>query len=229
MPQKRTYITKTDLKAQKPWLKKVRTSEYKIETENLNKTILIVCEGENTEPLYFSSFRVVTLTVKSIGLGQSKLKLVESTKIIQEKENYDQVWCVFDLDIKRGEENCIPDFNNAIDKAKESGFEVAYSNDAFELWFYLHYQYTDNENHRTFYYEKLSQLWNINYDKEGKKWKFSFDNYERLRNDKNANQKEAIKRAKKLFEDHKELQSHKQNPVTTVFKLVELLNENIKK
>jgi len=229
MPKKPTYIKKTDLKGNKPWVKKIAISEYKFETENLNKTILIVCEGENTEPLYFGSFQVITLTVKSIGLGESKLKLVESTKCIQEKENYDEVWCVFDLDIKRDEENCIPDFNNAIRKAKELGYKVAYSNDAFELWFYLHYQYTDNENHRTFYYEKLSQLWNINYEKEGKKWKFSFDNFERLRNDKNASQTEAIKRAKKLYEERKDLQYHKQNPVTTVYELVELLIENMKK
>jgi len=229
MPRKPTYIKKSDLKGEKPWLKKKHTSQYIVETENPNKTILIVCEGQNTEPLYFEKFPVLTLTVKSVGLGESKLKLVESTKIIQEKENCDEVWCVFDLDIKRDEEKCIPDFNNAINRAKELGYKVAYSNDAFELWFYLHYQYTDNENHRTFYYEKLSQLWNVNYEKEGKKWKFSFENYERLKNDKNASQLNAINRAKRLYKDRKDLPYHKQNPVTTVFELVELLNENMKK
>lgn len=49
MPKKRTYIKKTDIKAQKPWLKKVNTSEYKIETVTPNKTILIVCEGQTEE------------------------------------------------------------------------------------------------------------------------------------------------------------------------------------
>lgn len=229
MPKKPTYIKKTDLKGEKPWVKKTMPSEYKVEIENLNKTILIVCEGENTEPLYFNSFKVLALTVKSIGLGESKLKLVESAERIQATENCDEVWCVFDLDIKRDEENCIPDFNNAIKMAKDLGYKVAYSNDAFELWFYLHYQYTDCENHRTFYYEKLSQLWNVNYEKEGKKWKFSYDNYERLNNDKKANQQEAIKRAKKLHNDKINLAYHLQNPVTTVYELVELLNDNARK
>lgn len=32
------------------------------------------------------------------------------------------------------------DFNRAIVLAQEKGFKVAYSNDAFELWFILHYQ-----------------------------------------------------------------------------------------
>lgn len=228
MPKKPTYIKKTDLKGQKPWLIKVKPSEYKIETKETNKTLLIVCEGQ-TEELYFKSFPVATLTIKAIGLGQSKLTLVESAQKIQETENYDEVWCVFDLDIKRDEENCIPDFDNAINKAKELGFEVAYSNDAFELWFYLHYQYTELENHRTFYYEQLSKFWNINYEKSGKKWKFCSENYERLQNDPKANQKNAIKRAEKLFLERQDLQYHKQNPVTLVYKLVNVLNENLKK
>ncbi len=227
MPKKSTYTKKTD--SQKPWAKKSKTSEYKIETVDLNKTILIVCEGENSEPLYFKAFEVLTLTVEVIGLGESKLKLVEDTKCIQAKENYDAVWCVFDLDIKGDVENCISDFNNAIASAKNLGYKVAYSNDAFELWFYLHYYYTDCENHRTFYYEKLSHLWNINYEKEGKKWKFSFKIYEKLQNDTRASQTEAIKRAKKLHGEKIDLSYHLQNPVTTVYELVEYLNDNTRK
>jgi len=52
MPKKQSNIKKTDLKGQKPWLKKMNVSEYKIETVAPNKTILIVCEGQ-TEELYF--------------------------------------------------------------------------------------------------------------------------------------------------------------------------------
>jgi hypothetical protein len=133
------------------------------------------------------------------------------------------------LDIKRDEENCIPDFDNAISKALNLGFKVAYSNDAFELWFYLHYQYTDQENHRTFYYQKLSELWNLNYEKEGKKWDYCYNNYKRLNEDTRASQEKAIERAKNLYELKKELPFHMQNPVSLVFELVELLNENMKK
>jgi len=49
MPKKQTHIKKTDLKGQKPWLKKVKASEYKVETIAPNKTILIVCEGQTEE------------------------------------------------------------------------------------------------------------------------------------------------------------------------------------
>ena len=83
-------------------------------------TILIVCEGQ-TEELYFKSFLVSTLTVKLFSLGQSKLQLVENTERIQQIEQCDEVWCVFDLDIKLDVANCIPDFDNSIAKAKELG------------------------------------------------------------------------------------------------------------
>ena len=84
MPKKTKAIKKTDVKAQKAWLKKVDASLYQIEIKETNKTILIVGEGQ-TEKLYFESFPVLTLTVEAIDLkGQSKLKLIESTTSIIE-------------------------------------------------------------------------------------------------------------------------------------------------
>lgn len=212
----------------KPWQKKAKITQYKIEKISTNKTILIICEGQ-TEELYFKSFEVLTLSVKALGIGQSKLKLVESTLDIQNKENYDEVWCVYDLDIKKDERNCVPDFDNSIKKAKKEGFHVAYSNDAFELWFYLHYQYNDQENHRTFYYEQLSKLWNINYVKDGKKQSFCKNIYSLLLNDRKANMDKAINNAKKLYQSKKSLPYHKQNPVTKVYELVERLNQDVRK
>lgn len=60
------------------------------------------------------------------------------------------------------------DFNRAIRKARDLGYHCAYSNDAFELWFVLHYQYLDQQQHRNFYYQLLGKKWNTNYTKEGK-------------------------------------------------------------
>jgi len=39
-------------------------------------TILIVCEGENTEPSYFNQFRLSSATVKPIGEGYNTISLV---------------------------------------------------------------------------------------------------------------------------------------------------------
>jgi len=227
MPKKTKAIKKTDIKAKKPWLKKAGTSSYKIEVKETNKTILIVGEGQ-TEKLYFESFPVLTLTVEVVDLkGQSKLKLIESTTLIIENSEtkYDEVWCVFDMDIKQGEKE-FADFDNAITKGKSLGYNITYSNDSFELWFYLHFNYTEQKNHRTFYYKSLGEQWNLNYEKDGKAYKFCKENYSRLENDKNASQAKAIERADKLFNKQSPLPYHQQNPVTLVYQLVSYLNEN---
>lgn len=62
----------------KAWNKKAKPSNYRIETIPINKTILIVCEGQ-TEKLYFESFPVLGVKIKAIDLkGQAKLKSAES-------------------------------------------------------------------------------------------------------------------------------------------------------
>ncbi len=105
MPKKTKAIKVTDKRAQKAWLKKARPSVYEIETKEPNKTVLIVGEGQS-EKLYFESFPVLTLTVEAIDLGgQSKLKLIDATEDIinNTDKKYDEVWCVFDMDVKSGE------------------------------------------------------------------------------------------------------------------------------
>jgi hypothetical protein len=230
MPKKTRAIKETDIKAQKAWLKKIGASEYKVESREINRTILIVTEGQ-TEKLYFDSFPVLTLTVEAIDLqGQSKLKLIESTQAIVElnDKSYDEVWCVFDMDLKKGEKE-YSDFDGAITKGEKLGYKIAYSNDSFELWFYLHYQFTDQQNLRNFYYEFLSKQWGINYRKDGKKYTFCLELYSLLENDENASQIDAIARADNLYKNQAEKPFHQQNPVSLVYKLVELLNEKKRK
>jgi len=228
MPKSTKAIKTTD--KDKAWNKKTQPSSYKIETIPINKTILIVCEGQ-TEKLYFESFPVLSVKIKAIDLkGQAKHKLVESTKEIIENttEEYNEVWCVFDMDVKRGADD-IADFDNAISKALLLDYKVAYSNDAFELWFYLHYNYTDAQNLRTFYYAELGKRFGINYVKVGKKYDFCLKIYDILINDKGSSQESAIERARSLFEQQENLPFHQQNPNTKVYELVEELNRNLRR
>ncbi len=230
MPKKSKSIKITDVKAQKPWLKKVNNSLYRVDSIETNKTILIVGEGQ-TEKLYFESFPVLTLTVEAIDLkGQSKLKLIDSTKSIIENNQteYDEVWCVFDMDVKQGEKE-FSDFDNAITKGKALNYNIAYSNDSFELWFYLHFNFTDQKHHRTFYYQFLGEQWDLNYEKDGKSYKFCQTIYSKLENDENASQENAIERAEKLYKEQSDLPFHQQNPVSLIFKLVKYLNSNKRK
>ena len=227
MPKKTRAIKKTD--KNKAWNKKSKASAYLIERKEKRKTILILTEGQ-TEKLYFESFPVLTLTVKTINLeGESKLKLINSTQEIISNLDivFDEVWCVFDMDIKLGGDE-LSSYDNAIVKGKELGYNIAYSNDAFELWFYLHYNYTEEQNLRKFYYQKLSEAWGINYEKDGKKYNFCKSIYSKLIDDANASQSDAIHRSKMLYEKQKHLPYNQQNPITKVYELVEFLNENLR-
>lgn len=227
MPKKTKAVKISD--SNKAWNKK-NASSYKIKSIPVNKTILIICEGQ-TEKLYFESFPVLGAKVKIIdSYGQSKLKLVQYTKdfLADCDEKYDEIWCVFDMDFHKGETE-FQDFDNAISKAFNLGYQVAYSNDSFELWFYLHYKTIDSQQLRTFYYEELSKFFGLNYEKEGKKYKFCMGLYNLLNEDSNSSQSDAIKRAKILYENCQTLPFHEQNPVTKVYELVTLLNENLKR
>ncbi len=214
----------------KPWNRKKKASDHQSESRNMKKTILIVTEGQ-TEELYFKSFPVITsFNVEAVNLeGQSKLKLIELTEDITEKSHieYDEIWCVFDMDLNKGAKE-LSEFDNAIDQGQSKGYKIAYSNDSFEVWFYLHYNYNDQENIRKYYYKELGKYWSMDYEREGKKRTFCQKIYEILEEDSNASQEKAIKWACKLHTSQKNLVYHQQNPVTTVYQLVELLNENLK-
>jgi len=216
--------------------RKKHISRYKIgKRKTRNRRFLIVCEGQ-TEEKYFKSFKVNGIRVQVIDLkGKSKMELVDYTSrtiSYSKKDSFDEVWCVFDMD--RNLQNPSPqeatNFDNAIQKAIKQGYHVAYSNDSFELWFYLHYEDIYKSCNRTFYYKTLAKKWNLNnYEEQAKQVKFCIQLYELLQNDENASQELAIKRAKKLFEKQKHLKYHQQNPVTMVYKLVLLLNENLRR
>ena len=97
-----------------------------VETKNALPSILIVCEGQRTEPNYFKSFPVVNKTVIK-GTGRNTLSLVDYAISEKKKGDYDQTWCVFDEDSRT------QDFDNAIKKCSSNDIFPAYSNESFEL------------------------------------------------------------------------------------------------
>lgn len=137
--------------------------------KNERPKILIVCEGENTEPSYFSQFRLTNAEVIPIGEGKNTLTLVESVPRVIENLNqeFDQVWCVFDKDDFPNE-----NFDNAISKAEGLGYNVAYSNQAFEFWLILHFEgHNGGAMHRDDYCAKLNRYlsdFGLVYDCESK-------------------------------------------------------------
>jgi len=202
---------------EKAWERSRNRLRRTTETRGLPKqTFLIVCEGEKTEPNYFNAFEVKSAKVTTAGTGCNTVSLVKKAQIIVNtylKENieFDQVWCVFDRD------DFGNTFNDAIFKAKRIGYKVAYSNEAFELWYLLHFIYIDSSLSRDGYIKKLNEHLDIEYKKN------STEMYRILF----PNQCKAIKRAKKLLSNCNGTNPKDENPSTTVHLLVEELKKYI--
>jgi len=223
---KRTRATKeSDRRGEKAWLKKSKLSKYGQTPREVNRTFLIVCEGQ-TEKLYFDEFPVVSAKVRSVDTGSSKMALVRAAEKHSGKGDYDEVWCVFDLDrdpSKGPHQNA--EFDNAVKQCQQKGFRCAYSNDAFELWYVLHFALLQQQHDRSRCYERLGKEWGINYEKDGKTKDFTRTVYARLEDRMDT----AIAHAKKLTVGKESLPPHKQNPITMVFELVEELRKYVRK
>lgn len=140
-------------------------------TKTIKPSILIVCEGENTEPSYFRQFRLSSATIKPIGLGSNTISLVKQADKIAKLKKYDQVWCVFDADPKPDNPKQASNFNNAIALAEKKKFGIAYSHQAFEYWIILHLDdHQGGAMNRSGYNAKINKLlkpFGLNYDGNG--------------------------------------------------------------
>jgi hypothetical protein len=175
--------------------------------------VLIVAEGEKTEPLYFSGFKLSNVTIDGCGFNCDSLvrrAIRLKNKAIRDANPYDQVWCVFDRD------SCQPEnFRNAFDLAKMNGINIAYTNEAFELWYLLHFHFYDSALSRGQYEEKLTNLLGFKYEKNNPQM------YDRLI----SLQPEAIRNANTLYGRYNPLDPERCNPSTTVHHLVQYLNQ----
>jgi hypothetical protein len=185
-----------------------------LEAREQRARYLIVCEGTKTEPQYFASFHV-NAQVKPVGRGP--LAVVDAAMRLRNEEDYrdplfDHVWCVFD-----GDDVPADDFNTAIAVARKAGMNVAYSNEAFELWYLLHFQYVDTGISRHDYITKLSQLLGHPYRK---------NNSDVVRELENR-QPSAIAHARRLLAQYASPNPASDNPSTTVHLLIEALNRSL--
>ncbi|HEL2461034.1 TPA: RloB domain-containing protein [Streptococcus suis] len=191
--------------------------DKKTGTKEQLPSILIVCEGARTEPNYFQGFKVLNATVEIKGLGDNTLRLVEYA--VTEKGKYDQVWVVFDRDSFPAK-----DVNDAVQLAQHNNFGIAYSNESFELWYVLHFQYLDSGISRTQYINILNNIFKKNSDFPEEYQKNLQNMYDLLK----PLQANAIRNAKNLasrYTDESTPSPAKQLPVTYVYKLVEELNK----
>lgn len=194
---------------------------------------LIVCEGEKTEPNYFRAFTERWSEVKEIkvaGCGCSTCQLIIEAKKLREKLErermvpFDRVWLVFDKDEFK-------DFNKAIADAKKEGMNCAWSNQAFELWYVLHFQYLDTGVDRKQYIEMIEDK--VRKASKSKTFKYKKNDvgfYQILH--EHGNEDFAFKNAEKLRNRHKgKVDYAAHNPRTEVDLLVNELRhpENVLK
>ena len=220
--------------AHKETLKTKRRAEpllERAEAKILEKpTILIVCEGENTEPSYFRQFKLASATIKPIGEGYNTISLVERAVQLSVERSYDQVWCVFDADPKPDNPKQEKNFNDAVTLAEKKDFGVAYSNQAFEYWLILHFDdHQGGGMNRKDYNHKINQLlkpFGLTYDGEGNKI-ITEEIFEVLDGIDKKTQIErkrlAISRAERNYNHFDHTNPASEESSTTVFRLVEEL------
>jgi hypothetical protein len=189
----------------------------KVETRDPIQRFLIVCEGTQTEPNYFRSFRISTrpkvVSIEVKGIGKNPTAVVGEAIKLRTQGEYEQVWCVFDCD-----EFSEADITTALQTAERENIQVAYSNEGFEVWYLLHFNYYNTPLSRKSYAAKLSKLLGFVYRKNHPSL------YEVLR----AKQPNAITHARRLLNEYQPHTPYKNNPCTTVFRLVEKLNEFVR-
>ncbi len=159
---------------------KEKNQKRKEASKNKRKDkILIFSEGEKTETNYFKAIvkhlentgRLRNgITIEVEGFGEATTKLVKTVKTVINNTAYDidpqNVWIVFDKD-------SFLDFNEAIQMAEDEGYSLAWSNECFELWYLLHFNYLDSAIDRNVYYKKIEDLFNehfyCSYEKNSEK------------------------------------------------------------
>lgn len=215
--------------------RRAKLQERKAESKTPKpNSFLIVTEGTKTEPFYFnglanyinelyqsSSIQLEQPTIETCGEGKNTVSLVnEASRIVARSPIvYEQVWVVFDKDDFK-------QFDEAIALAEDKDFHVGWSNQSFEYWIYLHFNYSDSALHRSLWCEKLDQIF--------KERKISDEGYEKNLSNifdiatQNGSLKYAIGNAIRIEQsyDDRTLPS-KKDPCTTVYKLIQQLKPYI--
>jgi hypothetical protein len=130
------------------------------------RRLLVVCEGENTEPQYIRGLerflRDASLSIEIPPEHGDPKKLVEVAKEFNsdavkdarrsgdDNLRFDEVWCVFDRDDHER-------FDAACQMARDNLFSLAVSNPNFELWLLLHFQDNPGPQHRDRIKEMLAK------------------------------------------------------------------------
>jgi len=216
-------IAKIDNAIKKRFARKERSRFVDVKERRVY--FLIICEGEKTEPNYFKGLKkdlpigtlvVADMTIK--GTGKNTESLIDFAIGYEKRslQKFDRTWAVFDRDSFTEEQ-----FNNAITRANGNQINCAWSNEAFELWFLLHFQLVTNGMSRDDYKSFLEREIKRVSKKEYQYKKNDINTYPTLK--EFGDQIQAIKWAKTLKAQFTDSRHADHNPGTLVYLLVEEL------
>lgn len=113
--------------------------------------ILIVCEGEVTERVYFSHLRhaeriPITLQIEAGGVPKTLVEkavrlMKDAAQSPDPNDHFDQVWCVFDIDEH-------PEDRGRKTASREPRNQFGNLQPCFDLWILLHYEDLSQHTHR---------------------------------------------------------------------------------
>ena len=138
--------------------KKIKETPRKSRKMKTHPVVVVVCEGTETEPMYFRRFKkkyrsnvIVDIAGKKGNLSsliQEAVKRRNGHIAGLENEEDCSAWCVIDADVDYNTPGHNIAKNNQIKAAhKEAGniIKMALSNPCFELWFLLHFVCTTSQ------------------------------------------------------------------------------------
>ena len=221
-----------------------------VNDKSLKNDIIIACEDSISSPTYFQM--IIDELIAERKITQDSVVIVphdgstHPTGVLSNLKSYTNIfgktykdfthkWIVIDRDYEgvNGGGHTAEDFNNALSNAKSKksnlNIEVAYANDAFELWYLLHFEYRTTAISR----DELLKLV-INRLKQLDPYKFSKLNKENIKQSNYTKyifeallplQKVAIANARKLLSSYgSDHNPERDNPSTTIHCLIEVLN-----
>ncbi|MCH5203147.1 MAG: RloB domain-containing protein [Oscillospiraceae bacterium] len=216
---------------------KKRKEEQQIRRQKVlvqrSETWLFVCEGTKTEPIYLDRLIKFANEISSQspiksdirGVGRNTENLVQSVddfynfadefNSLKRGLPYAKTFVLFDKDSFKASQ-----FDNAIKMALSRGYIPIWSNECFELWYILHYEYLNSDIGRETYFKKLTDLLGEKYDK-------SEDVFSLIHSPQKI--KKAMDNARKLEKLFKENDPpHKKVPCTQMNVLIEHIQERLR-
>lgn len=192
-----------------------RKHPRKTKTREQRKLLVIVCEGEKTERIYFNRYKKDRpgLSIELPNTSDTDPKNLVKFAISQinryglDLKNGDDIWCVFDCDDNPN--------THILSACKNAGkrVKICLSNPSFELWYLLHFAYTESPLTNPILMEQLKR--------KITGYKKNEDYFDLLISSREI----AIRNAKKINKLHEsngiDLFSTKSNPSTHVYKIVE--------